>query len=243
MPMNLDKYQKCVLILGYIMGKLGKVFVLTLLISSLGMINLPSANADGVVDQSNIPGTVAKVVPISTAPPVIAQTFTPTTPDIVAIDIFLQGGDAGVLLDIFIVDNAFGSVIGEPNFNPGCPCSGLIAIHLDFTGVQTNPLTTGSTNTISIQHSSTSSDAVTTWAGSAANAYTPGSAQGPGTSPATDDYFFRTYEGPSVAVGSISIPIDTTSLLLADTQSFSWMIPVVLSVLGIGLFVASRKSK
>jgi len=41
-------------------------------------------------------------------------------------------------------------------------------------------------------------------------------------------------------VGSISIPIDTTSLLLADTQSFSWMIPVVLSVLGIGLFVVSR---
>jgi len=56
MPIDLDKYQKCVLILGYIMGRIGKVFVLVFLISSLGMINLPSATADGVVDQSNIPG-------------------------------------------------------------------------------------------------------------------------------------------------------------------------------------------
>jgi len=39
------------------------------------------------------------------------------------------------------------------------------------------------------------------------------------------------------------IPIETTALLLAGSQSFSWMIPVVLSVLRIGLFVVSRKSE
>jgi len=44
-------------------------------------------------------------------------------------------------------------------------------------------------------------------------------------------------------VGGEIIPIDSTSLLLAGAQTFSWMIPVVLSVLGIGLFVASRKSE
>jgi len=44
-------------------------------------------------------------------------------------------------------------------------------------------------------------------------------------------------------VGGKIIPIDTTSLLLAGAQSFSWMIPVMLSVLGIGLFVVSRKSE
>jgi len=44
-------------------------------------------------------------------------------------------------------------------------------------------------------------------------------------------------------VGGLSLPIETTSLILAGAQSFSWMIPVVLSVLGIGLFVVSRKSK
>ena len=44
-------------------------------------------------------------------------------------------------------------------------------------------------------------------------------------------------------VGGEIIPIESTSLILAGAQSFSWMIPVVLSVLGIGLFVASRNKE
>jgi len=43
-------------------------------------------------------------------------------------------------------------------------------------------------------------------------------------------------------IGGEIIPIEQTSLILAGAQTFSWMIPVVLSVLGIGLFVVSRKS-
>jgi len=43
-------------------------------------------------------------------------------------------------------------------------------------------------------------------------------------------------------IGGEIIPIETTSLLLAGTQTFSWMIPVVLSGIGIGLFVF-RKSE
>jgi len=44
-------------------------------------------------------------------------------------------------------------------------------------------------------------------------------------------------------IGGEIIPIQTTSLILAGAQSFSWMIPVILSVLGIGLFIVSRKSE
>jgi len=44
-------------------------------------------------------------------------------------------------------------------------------------------------------------------------------------------------------VGGELIPIETTSLLLAGAQTFSWMIPVILSVLGIGLFIVTRKSE
>ncbi len=44
-------------------------------------------------------------------------------------------------------------------------------------------------------------------------------------------------------VGGNLVPIDSTALLLAGAQSFSWMIPVVLSVLGIGMFVVSRKTE
>jgi len=47
----------------------------------------------------------------------------------------------------------------------------------------------------------------------------------------------------TMVVGGELLPIETTSLLLAGAQTFSWMIPVVLSVIGIGLFVVSRKSE
>jgi len=46
-----------------------------------------------------------------------------------------------------------------------------------------------------------------------------------------------------IVIGGTVLLIDSTALLLANTQSFSWMIPVVLSVLGIGLFAVSRKSE
>jgi len=41
-------------------------------------------------------------------------------------------------------------------------------------------------------------------------------------------------------VGGEILPIEATSLILAGAQSFSWMIPVIVSVLGIGLFVFRR---
>ena len=44
-------------------------------------------------------------------------------------------------------------------------------------------------------------------------------------------------------IGGEIIPIETTSLILAGAQTFSWMIPVVLSVLGIGMFVVVRKNE
>jgi len=46
-----------------------------------------------------------------------------------------------------------------------------------------------------------------------------------------------------IDVGGELIPIESTSLILAGAQTFSWMIPVILSVLGIGLFIVSRKSE
>ncbi len=49
--------------------------------------------------------------------------------------------------------------------------------------------------------------------------------------------------GDDEVVGGVFLPIETTSLILAGAQTFSWMIPLVLSVLGIGLFVVSRKSE
>ena len=45
-----------------------------------------------------------------------------------------------------------------------------------------------------------------------------------------------------VAIGGISIPIDTSALLLAGVSSISmWMIPVILDGIGIGVFVIKRR--
>ena len=49
--------------------------------------------------------------------------------------------------------------------------------------------------------------------------------------------------GNGCYIGGEIIPIDATSLLLSSAQTFSWMIPVLLSGIGIGLFVVSRKSE
>ncbi len=60
-----------------------------------------------------------------------------------------------------------------------------------------------------------------------------------------DDYDDMLYLVTSVAleIGGEIIPIESTSLILAGSQSFSWMIPLVISGIGIGLFVVSRKSE
>jgi len=47
----------------------------------------------------------------------------------------------------------------------------------------------------------------------------------------------------TLLVGGEFLPIETTSLILAGAQSFSWMIPIILSGIGIGLFAVSRKSE
>ena len=65
-----------------------------------------------------------------------------------------------------------------------------------------------------------------------------------------DNLFFFNYFVDDVSltidimvIGGELLPIETTSLIIAGAQSFSWMIPIVLSGIGIGLFVVSRKSE
>jgi len=59
---------------------------------------------------------------------------------------------------------------------------------------------------------------------------------------AIDDLKVQLFQS-TVVVGGKIIPIESTSLLISSAQTFSWMIPVTLSILGIGLFVVSRKSE
>lgn len=47
-------------------------------------------------------------------------------------------------------------------------------------------------------------------------------------------------EGFEILVGGTLISIESTSLIISGTQKFSWMIPVILTGLGIGLFVFAK---
>jgi len=62
-----------------------------------------------------------------------------------------------------------------------------------------------------------------------------------GDNPSDVDFFPCPIVPP--VVGGELIPLESTSLILAGAQTFSWMIPVILSGIGIGLFVVSRKSE
>ena len=53
--------------------------------------------------------------------------------------------------------------------------------------------------------------------------------------------FFNPSPEPEQPVGGELIPVETTSLLLASAQSTTWLIPVVLSIVGIGLVLVRRK--
>jgi len=51
------------------------------------------------------------------------------------------------------------------------------------------------------------------------------------------------HEGECRDIGGEFLSVDSSALILAGAQSFSWMIPVILSGIGIGLFAVSRKSE
>lgn len=54
---------------------------------------------------------------------------------------------------------------------------------------------------------------------------------------------FRCCNLQSQVVGGKIIPVESTALLLAGLQSTTWIIPVVLSIVGVGVFAVSRKSE
>ena len=202
---------------------------------------LPSVNAHGNVDQS-MTGPFAGFGVVSTNI-LIVQEFTPTVSSLVAVDVFLQPNPkaGGGTTETLTVDIRFGSINGAIlgssskvlTVADGDP---IAAQHFDFDPPVS--LTSGSIHVITVK---TQSTAIFNWLIRDGDPY-PGGSAIPFQSPPFNnpDLGFATYFSP--LVGGDLIPIESTSLILAGAQSFSWMIPVVLSVIGIGLFVF-RKSE
>jgi len=171
------------------------------------------------------------------------QTFTPTVDNLVAVDVFFcdvtPAGAGTVDLTVNVWDSntpGVGTLLGSSlvtvnELNILCSAQPS-PVHFDFGTI---PLVPGNTYALSfVQNLPT----VGVQLGS--DTY-PGGMLWVGTPFPTFDFGFITYFDQ--VVGGESLPIDSTALLLAGAQTFSWMIPVVLSVLGIGLFVVSRKNE
>ena len=144
-----------------------------------------------------------------------------------------------------IVDNGDGVVV---NVNPtGRLVAGICPEYeVDFDLDDPVPLTGGVRYWLGLHLTDTFDTTFEYWENGSPGFGNPGVASVGGTfdnwqSTAPHRAFFLTGHGD--VVGGELLPIESTSLLLASAQSTTWMIPLVLSVLGIGLFVVSRKSE
>ena len=196
-----------------------------------------NAFAHGSIDQSNpAPPFNGAAVLISAG----GQEFQPTVSNIVAVDLFFSPTvlprSSTITVDI---RNSFnGAILGTTSqlvITPGSntPANPLV-VHFDL---DVNGLSPG--NTYVIQAIGDNGDY--SWV-CALNSYPNGQNVRPGVNVNCDQNFV-TYFSSAAPVGGESLSIDSTALILAGAQSFSWMIPVVLSGIGIGLFVVSRKSE
>jgi len=214
-----------------------------LLLSGTG---LQLASGHGLVDQSTTgPGTGNLGLADTEN---YGQEFIPTVDNLVAVEIELRqvGLISAEPITVRIRDGQglFGTILGTTQTHLGLPGVGNnVLVHFDFPAPV--PLTPGNSHTftLDLNNAADFSSIRITHDGST-NSYPAGiTITNFGLNPNLDFIFATLFEQQTQPVGGELIPIETTSLLLAGAQSFSWMIPVVLSVLGIGLFVVSRKSK
>ncbi len=175
------------------------------------------------------------------------QSFTPTADNIIAFEIELRQ-TASVLTEPLTVriregEGLGGTQLGITQTHTGLPGVGNTAlVHFDFP--DTISLMPGNLYTFTMTLNDQNDFAkISTTHDGGTNQY-PDGISFRNTNLDSDDYIFTTFFEESVQfVGGELIPIESTSLILAGAQSFSWMIPVLLSGIGIGLFAVSRKSE
>jgi len=214
-----------------------------LLLSGTG---LQLASGHGLVDQSTTgPGTGSLGLADTEN---YGQEFIPTVDNLVAVEIELihRATTIAEPVTVRIRDGQglSGTLLGTTQTHLGLPGVGNSAIvHFDFPAPV--PLTPGNsfTFTLDLNFPRTVSIISIPHDGST-NSYPAGiTITNFGLNPNLDFIFATLFEQQTQPVGGEIIPIETTSLILAGAQSFSWMIPVILSGIGIGLFVVSRKSE
>jgi len=185
--------------------------------------------ADGTVDQQNLISNGG--LGMHTA----GQGFTPTVSNLIAVDMTLRdsGNVAACSGDSWTVNiregsDLSGTIVGTASHIVVAP---PLTQHIHFPGSVS--LVSGNPYMIEIISSLAG---VCLWATQNTNVYPGGALLGfP-----NDDAVFTTFFS-DIVVGGTSIPIDTTSLLLAGATLHVWMIPVLAVGAVIGVFVIKRK--
>jgi len=181
--------------------------------------------------------------------PGAGQDYIPNANNIVSLDVELRPDSSlasahPITVNIYdgsLSITAANNLLGTTSADLGYPALFTFGtVHFDFAAPV--PLTPGQPHVIQLVVNDGSSNI--DWAVNLSDVI-PGQIECVGF-PSAAEYLFATYFDEIIVNGPVGgelIPIETTSLLLAGVQSFSWMIPVILSVVGIGLFVVSRKNQ
>jgi len=208
--------------------------------------NIPEAAGHGNIDQSS-PGPRTPGLANIVAAEIHGQSFKPTANNIIAVEV--QVSRVGVVSDEPITiriregEGFGGTLLGSTQTHTGIPAPVESLIHFDFPDLI--PLTPGNSYTFTVELNDPNDLFKIRLTRNGNEPYNDGTAFIV-SQPESSDLIFNTFFDDSFqsqVIGGEIIPIDATSLLVSNAQSFSWMIPVVLSVLGIGLFVVSRKSE
>lgn len=172
------------------------------------------------------------------------QTFVPTVDNLSALEVMLlnlgnSGTSTDVTVEIYEGTPGSGILLGSSStsVNPVPFGDGTIPVALtrfEFASPHI-PLTPGQPHFIQI----TSSGSADAWMANCLDGYPNGDAYIDNGIIPTCDFIFITYFWDH-AVGGESLSVDSSALILAGAQSFSWMIPVILSGIGIGLFVLTK---
>jgi len=202
-------------------------------IVSILIIGFPSVMGDGIIDQTHPLGPSNAGCSNTAAFLPSGQEFTPTVSNLVAIDFYISGVSPTSITVNIRSSSITGTIVGSETHIFSSAVDGFTPSHFDFpTPV---PLIPGSIYVIEpITPTSFS------WCQSLGDDY-PGGMQIKLGSPTGRDYAFSTFFTEGVVGGTV-LPIDTTALLVAGAYtSASWMIPILISAVGIGLAVFTLK--
>jgi len=212
------------------------LFLLIIVSSSIGVVY-----AHGNIDQSS-PGPSTLGLVNIVAAEINGQSFKTTANNIIAVEveIFKTAILAAEPITIRIRDGEGlgGTLLGQTQTHTGLPAlQGLV--HFDFPVLI--PLTPGNSYTFTVELNDPNDLFFVSLTQNANAPYVDGTAF-INSQPESSDLIFNTFFDPSEGtVGGTPVPIDTTSLLLAGTQmTASWMIPVIIAAIGIGIVIARK---